>query len=110
RQVAAPKTTKSKIGSGGHAEEAKSAAPSAEEALDLVIETLDALRAERGEDYEIHPSLIKVTIKRRNPGFNERAHGFRAFNDLLAEAQKRNLLKLIPDNKHAGGYIVRSVD
>lgn len=83
--------------------------PSADRALDLVSQTLDALRAERGEDYEIRGSLIKQTIKRRNPGFNERAHGFRAFNELLLEAQKRGLLKL-EDDKQAGTYIVHPVD
>lgn len=110
RQVSSAKATKNKVAPSVHPPEAKVAAPSPEEALDLVTETLDALRAERGEDYEIRPSLIKETIKRRKPGFNERAHGFRAFNDLLTEAQKRNLLKLLPDSKQAGGYIVRSVD
>ena len=54
-------------------------------------------------------SMIKQAIKRRHPGFNERAHGFRSFNDLLAEAQKRGLLKLEADEK-SGGYIVRAVD
>ncbi len=83
--------------------------PSADRALEMVSQTLDALRAERGEDYEIRGSLIKQTIKRRNPGFNERAHGFRAFNELLLEAQKRGLLKLAAD-KQAGTYIVRPVD
>ena len=83
--------------------------PSPDEALDLVAQTLEALRAERGDDYEIRGSLIKQTIKRRNPGFNERAHGFRAFNELLLEAQKRRLLKLESD-KQAGTYIVRPVD
>jgi uncharacterized protein (TIGR00288 family) len=109
RPISSAKTAKNKVGTGA-AVEAKSAAPSAEEALDLVTETVEALRAERGEDYDIRPSLIKETIKRRNPGFNERAHGFSAFNNLLVEAQKRNLLKLVPDSKQAGGYIVRSVD
>ena len=42
-------------------------------------------------------SLVKQAIKRQNPGFNERAHGFRAFNELLLEAQKRGLLKLEDD-------------
>ena len=55
---------------------------------------MEALRAERGEDYPIRGSLVKQAIKRQNPGFNERAHGFRAFNELLLEAQKRGLLKL----------------
>jgi uncharacterized protein (TIGR00288 family) len=83
--------------------------PTAAAALDLVAQTLEALRAERGEDYEVRGSLIKQTIKRRNPGFNERAHGFRAFNELLLEAQKRGLLKLDAD-KQAGTYIVRPAD
>jgi uncharacterized protein (TIGR00288 family) len=83
--------------------------PSPDRALELVSHTLDALRAERGEDYEIRGSLIKQTIKRRNPGFNERAHGFRAFNDVLLEAQNRGLLKLEED-KQAGTYIVRAVE
>jgi hypothetical protein len=83
--------------------------PSPDRALDMVAQTLEALRAERGDDYEIRGSLIKQTIKRRNPGFNERAHGFRAFNELLLEAQKRGLLKL-EDDKQAGTYIVRPVD
>jgi uncharacterized protein (TIGR00288 family) len=104
------KTTRHSVTTGPHATPAKSAAPSAEEAIDLVVKTLEALRAERRDDYEIRPSLIKETIKRRNPGFNERAHGFRAFNDLLAEAEKRGLLKLEADNKHAGVYIVRTID
>jgi hypothetical protein len=53
--------------------------------------------------------MIKQAIKRLHPGFNERAHGFRSFNDLLAEAQKRGLLKLQPDEK-SGGYTVQPAD
>ena len=83
--------------------------PSIDEALDLLTKTLEALRAERGEDYPIRGSLVKQAIKRQNPGFNERAHGFRAFNELLLEAQKRGLLKLEGD-KQAGTYIVHAMD
>lgn len=84
-------------------------APSVGEALDLLTKTLDALRAERGDEYEIHASLIKQAMKRQWPGFNERAHGFRAFNDLLLEAQRLGLLKLEND-KQAGSYFVRAVE
>ena len=73
------------------------------------MKTLQALRAERGDDYPIRASLVKEAIKRQHPGFNERAHGFRAFNDLLLEAQQRNLLKL-EEVKQAGSYVVRPVD
>jgi uncharacterized protein (TIGR00288 family) len=82
---------------------------SVDRALDLLAKTLEALRAERGEDYTIRGSLVKQAIKRQNPGFNERAHGFRAFNELLLEAQERGLLKL-EDDKQAGTYIVHAVE
>ncbi|MDQ6626253.1 MAG: NYN domain-containing protein, partial [Verrucomicrobiota bacterium] len=87
-------------------QEASADGPSSDRALDLLIRTLEALRTERGDDYPIRGSLVKEAIKRQNPGFNERAHGFRAFNDLLLEAQKRRLVKLESD-KQAGSYIVR---
>lgn len=83
--------------------------PPIEEALDLLSHTLDALRAERGEDYPVHGSRVKQTIKRQHPGFNERAYGFRTFSDLLLEAQKRGLLKLVSD-KNAGGYFIHPAE
>jgi uncharacterized protein (TIGR00288 family) len=84
-------------------------APALQDALDLIVETLEAIGEEREEDERIWGSMIKQAIKRRNPGFNERAHGFRSFNDLLLEAQKRNLLKLQSDEK-SGGYTVAPID
>jgi uncharacterized protein (TIGR00288 family) len=83
--------------------------PDRTEALDLVVETFEAVAEERGENEPIWGSMIKQAIKRRHPGFNERAHGFRSFNDLLAEAQKRGFLELQADEK-SGGYTVRAVD
>ena len=88
---------------------AKDQGPSIEGALDLLSKTLEALRAERGEDYPIRGSLMKQAMKRQNPGFNERAHGFNAFNELLLEAQKRGLLKLERD-KQVGTYIVHAIE
>ena len=63
--------------------------PSIDGALDLLSNTIDALRAERGEDYAVHGSRVKQAIKRQHPGFNERAYGFRTFSDLLVQAEKR---------------------
>jgi uncharacterized protein (TIGR00288 family) len=80
--------------------------PDPRDALDLVVETLDAVTEERGENEPIWGSMIKQAIKRRHPGFNERAYGFRSFNDLLADAQKRGLVTLRADEK-SGGYTVR---
>src|SRR3989442_6337797 len=83
--------------------------PSLDKAFDLVVETVEAITGEREEDERVWGSMIKQAIKRRNPGFNERAYGFRSFNDLLLEAQKRGLLKLEADEK-SGGYTVRAVE
>ncbi len=74
-----------------------------------MVETLDAVGEERGESDAIWGSMIKQALKRRHPGFNERAYGFRSFNELLAEAQKRGLLTLQADEK-SGGYTVRVIE
>jgi hypothetical protein len=77
-----------------------------QEAFDLVVGTLDALIKERGEEEKTWGSMVKQALKRRLPGFNESYHGFSGFNELLEEAQARNLVKLEHDEK-SGGYIVR---
>ncbi len=83
--------------------------PTLQQALDQVADTLEALEDERGEDDKIWGSAVKQALKRRNPGFNERAHGFRSFNDLLKEAERQGILKLDADEK-SGGFTVRSVE
>ena len=77
-----------------------------QEALDLMLGTLEALTAERGAEEKIWGSMVKQALKRRNPGFNETYYGFRAFADLLKEAQQKGLIKLEPDEK-SGGYLIR---
>jgi len=77
-----------------------------QEAFDLIIETLQALIAERGAGERIWGSMIKQALKRRNPGFNESYYGFKAFSDLLEEAEKRTLITLEHDEK-SGGYLIR---
>ena len=79
-----------------------------QEAFDLVMDTIDALAEERDQDEKIWGSMVKQTLKRRSPGFNESYYGFRTFSDLLEEAQQRRLLTLEPDQK-SGGYIIRRV-
>jgi len=77
-----------------------------DEALDLVVETVDALLSERGAEEKIWGSMIKQALKRRKPGFNESYYGFRSFNALLEDAAQRGDLALDRDEK-SGGYIVR---
>ena len=77
-----------------------------QEALDLVVETVEALFEERGEEEKVWGSMVKQALKRRNPGFNESYYGFRTFSRLLEEAQARRLVDLERDER-SGGYIVR---
>jgi len=70
-----------------------------QEAFDVVLETLNALIAERGAMEKIWGSMVKQALKRRKPGFNESYYGFRAFSDLLEEMQQKALIKLDPDEK-----------
>ncbi|MCU7905841.1 MAG: NYN domain-containing protein [Candidatus Thiodiazotropha sp. (ex Epidulcina cf. delphinae)] len=77
-------------------------------ALDLLIATVEDLFQERGETEKVWSSMVKQTLKRRKPGFNERYHGFRTFSKLLEEAQARKLLLLEADEK-SGGYMIMSV-
>ena len=107
RRVATPSSAAASVPAAVGASENKG--PELAEALEMVVETLDAVTEERGENEPIWGSMIKQTIKRRHPGFNERAYGFRSFNDLLAEAQKRGLIRLQPDEK-SGGYTVWAVE
>jgi hypothetical protein len=73
-----------------------------------VLDTIDALAEERDQDEKIWGSMVKQTLKRRNPGFNESYFGFRTFSDLLEEAQERKLLLLEADQK-SGGYVIKRV-
>ena len=83
-------------------------ADKAQEGIDLVIETTEALYAERGDRAKLWGSMIKQTLKRRRPGFNESYYGFSSFSDLLEEAQKREQLELELDEK-SGGYVVKAL-
>ena len=73
--------------------------------LDLVAQTAEEIYAERGDRAKLWGSMIKQTLKRRRPGFNESAYGFGSFNDLLEEAQARGLLELDRDER-SGGYVI----
>jgi hypothetical protein len=70
--------------------------------------TIEALYAERGDTAKLWGSMVKQTLKRRQPSFNESYYGFSSFNDLLEEAQARRQLELEMDEK-SGGYVIRGL-
>ena len=78
-----------------------------QEAWDLIVKTYEALVEERGEGEKIWGSMIKQTLKRRQPGFNESYYGFRSFRQLLEEAGAQGILELEHDEK-SGGFIILS--
>jgi len=80
----------------------------AQAAIDLVRETIEALYAERGDTAKLWGSMVKQTMKRRQPSFNESFYGFGSFNDLLEEAQARGHIKLDLDER-SGGYVIQGV-
>jgi len=107
----AKKQSKKKIPARATSDSAAKTAPQEsdkkQEALDLMMETVEALFAERGAEEKIWGSMVKQALKRRQPGFSEAYYGFRSFGKLLDEAEARKLLVLEPDEK-SGGVIIKS--
>jgi uncharacterized protein (TIGR00288 family) len=74
-----------------------------QEALEMVLDTVDRLFRDR--DDNVWGSMVKQTLKRKRPNFAENFHGYRSFNQLLEDAQKRGLLEIQKDEK-SGGYLI----
>jgi uncharacterized protein (TIGR00288 family) len=72
-------------------------------ALELLLEACLALRRENKE--KLWASMIKDTMKRKKPSFNETYHGYRTFSMLLEDAQSQGLVELERD-EHRGTYAV----
>lgn len=116
KAIAAKKAPRASAAAGGGRakpetapEEEKKAGGNPDEAIEMVVDTLDALAAERGDTETIWGSMIKDAIKRRQPQFSERFHGFRTFGALLEAAKKRGLIAIRRDEK-SGNYQVTPVD
>lgn len=78
------------------------------EGMELVVATADDLLRERGEEELLWGSMVKQTLKRRQPGFDESSYGFRTFGELLEEAAARGLIALERDAK-SGGHIIKPI-
>jgi ATP-dependent Clp protease adapter protein ClpS len=63
------------------------------EAIEMVVETVEALMGEKDLD-EVHASSVKNALKRRRPDFIESAYGYKAFGKILEDAEKRGLLEI----------------
>jgi len=112
RVVKRRKPVKKKVsgrkGSGEHAGKKAGQEARAEKAYEQVLETIDGLFSERGDEDKIWGSMVKQALKRRKPGFNESYHGFRSFGKLLEQMESDGLLTLEHDQK-CGGYVITGV-
>ena len=86
--------------------EAKSEEDKKQEAMDFLVETVEGLIAERGSDEKLWGSMVKPTMQRRKPGFNETYYGYRSFKELIEDAQKHKMVVLVKDEK-SGQYTIR---
>lgn len=106
RSPARKKGANKKAAEGGNGSRTK-AEERAQSAFRHVLETLDDLVSERGDESQIWGSMVKQALKRRKPSFSESYHGFKSFGQLLEEMEKRKLLQMQHDEK-SGGYIIAS--
>jgi hypothetical protein len=75
------------------------------EAFELLLEAVEALQR---ENKALHSSLVKETMKRKQPQFSEEYHGYRSFSRLLEDAQKHKLITLQRDAR-SGTYVIEEV-
>ncbi len=67
---------------------------------------LDSIQALQRENYDvIWGSMIKQTMQRKQPYFNESYYGYRSFSELLEDAERQKLISMKKDAK-SGGYMV----
>jgi uncharacterized protein (TIGR00288 family) len=74
-----------------------------QEVFGLLIEAILALTRENKD--VLWGSMIKQTMQRKRPSFNEGYYGYSAFSDLLEDAERKNIVKLKKDLR-SGSYIV----
>jgi uncharacterized protein (TIGR00288 family) len=73
------------------------------ECFRLLIDSIKALMRENKEI--LWGSMVKQTMQRKKPTFNEEYYGYDTFSQLLEDAQENNLIKIKKDLK-SGTYII----
>jgi len=73
------------------------------EAFTLLVEALQALMRENQQI--LWGSVVKQTIQRKHPSFNESRHGYSSFSKMLEEAEVAGIIELRKDQK-SGSYVV----
>ncbi|MEW6441469.1 MAG: NYN domain-containing protein [bacterium] len=74
-----------------------------QEAFRLLLDSVEALLRENKPI--LHSSMVKDTMKRKKPSFNETYYGYRTFSELLEDAEKHGLIELNVDPR-SGTYVI----
>jgi len=74
-----------------------------QDAFKLLLDSLEALMRENKPI--LYSSMVKDTMKRKKPSFNEGYHGYRTFSDLLEDAQSHDLIEINVDSR-SGTYVI----
>ena len=77
-----------------------------QDCFNLLVDSVSALQRENKE--VLWGSMVKETMKRKKPSFNETYYGFRSFSHLLEDAQRRGIVTLRRDQK-SGSYIIEDL-
>ena len=73
------------------------------EAMNLMVDSIKALMRENKD--VLWGSMIKQTMQRKRPSFNEGYYGYSTFSELLEDAEKQKIIALKKDQR-SGTYIV----
>ena len=73
------------------------------EAFRLMSDSIKALMRENKD--VLWGSMVKQTMQRKRPSFNEGYYGYSTFSDLLEDAERKKIIKLKKDQR-SGTYIV----
>jgi uncharacterized LabA/DUF88 family protein len=77
-----------------------------QECFGLLVDAIVALQRENKEI--LWGSMVKETMKRKRPSFNESYYGFRTFSQLLEDARRRGIVTLRRDHR-SGSFIIEDL-
>ena len=78
------------------------------QAFQLLKETIEGLQ--RDTDESVHASVVKASMLRKEPAFDELEYGFNSFARFLEAAEKDGLVQLTREQGRGGGYRVETAD
>lgn len=96
-----------KASRGKRAKSSDKAGDKRAEARERILEIVQSLES----DYDpVWGSLVKQTIKRVYPGFNEGYYGYRSFSELLKDTEKQGQIRLEYDEERGNYKVHQAAD